>query len=102
MWLISLLLCISLSRTMGLYNEDFNRYALNISQASYCVGSPDQWNCNTCGSSVNIINVVENGGVRALNAIDNTYEKIIGKPLRKAIIEYFFNKHPEIFEKLDE
>ena len=77
MWLISLLLCISLSRTMGLYNEDFNRYALNISQASYCVGSPDQWNCNTCGSSVNIINVVENGGVRALNAIDNTYEKII-------------------------
>jgi len=77
MWIISLFLLISLSGTFASYNQDFNKYALNISQASYCVGSAEKWNCKTCESSVMLINVVENGGVRVLNAIDNNYEKII-------------------------
>jgi predicted lipase len=52
-------------------------YALNISQASYCVGSTSDWNCETCLSTIQVSDVIENGGVRVLNAIDHEREKII-------------------------
>ena len=62
---------------MGTYSETLNMYALNISQASYCVESSKYWECATCAKSIEIINVVENGGIRVLNGIDVENNKII-------------------------
>ena len=73
----SLFLIISLCGYALSYDEHFNNYALNISQASYCIGSEGQWNCATCTKSIQIVDVVENGGVRVLNGIDEENSKII-------------------------
>ncbi len=75
--LFSLLLLISLTCSFASYDEMLNKYALNISQASYCVSSPSSWNCATCDKSIEITDIIENGGVRALNALDHINAKII-------------------------
>lgn len=74
---LPLFVLISLYGCIVAYYEPFNSYALNISQASYCIGSERQWNCATCTKSIQIVDVVENGGVRALNGIDEENSKII-------------------------
>jgi predicted lipase len=72
-----LFLIISLYGSAVSYDEHFNNYALNISQASYCIDTVEQWNCATCQKSIQLVDIVENGGVRALNGIDNENNKII-------------------------
>jgi len=74
---ISLLLLISLWGCSAIYDEHFNQYALNVSQAAYCVSSISEWNCYTCSDSIEVMDLIENGGVRVLNALDHENEKII-------------------------
>lgn len=73
LYLLGLFLLISLDTTVASYNELQATYAVNVSQASYCVGSVGTWDCKTCNPGVELYDVIENGGVRVLNAFD--YEK---------------------------
>ena len=69
-------LFISLCVSIYAYEEILNSYALNISQAAYCIKS-NEWDCNTCHSSIVLLENIENDGVRVINAIDHKHLFII-------------------------
>ena len=58
------------------YDENIAKQAINLSQASYCVSSVDQWNCPTCDPSVTLEYVVEENGSQAIQGFDSTTNTI--------------------------
>ena len=58
------------------YDENIAKQAINLSQASYCVSSVDQWDCPTCNPSVTLEYVVEENGSRAIQGFDSTTNTI--------------------------
>jgi predicted lipase len=74
-WQSLFLITISLTSIVDSYIEPLNAYALNISQATYCIESV--WNCKTCANSIMLNDNIENNGVKVLNAIDHDNEYII-------------------------
>ena len=52
------------------YDETLSKYFINLSQSTYCVSSPKEWNCITCEPSIKPEYVVENNGARALQGFD--------------------------------
>ena len=45
-------------------------------KSTYCVSSPEQWNCITCDSTIKLDYVVEENGVRALQGYDSTTQSL--------------------------
>ena len=52
------------------YDESISKHFINLSQSSYCVSTPQEWNCITCDSSIKPEFVVENHGARAIQGFD--------------------------------
>ena len=58
------------------YDENIAKQAVNLSQASYCVSSIDEWNCPTCDPSNTIEYIVEEKGSKAIQGFDPTTNTI--------------------------
>ena len=58
------------------YDENIAKQAVNLSQASYCVSSIDEWNCPTCDPSATIEYIVEEKGSKAIQGFDPTTNTI--------------------------
>ena len=53
------------------YNESLSKHFINLSQSTYCVSYPNDWNCVTCEKSIKPEYVVENNGARAIQGFDS-------------------------------
>ena len=75
---ISYLFIFSLYSSSATYSSLVSMNALNISQASYCI-SNNIWNCATCQSDIQLLEMIEEGGVRVITTLNNkTNEFAIG------------------------
>lgn len=69
--LFILFLLFSLFSLYSSYDQNLAKHFINISQASYCVSSVDQWVCTTCEPSVKLHYIVEKDGSKAIQGFDN-------------------------------
>lgn len=58
------------------YDPTFSKHCTELAQSTYCVSSPEQWNCITCDSTIKLDYVVEENGVRALQGYDSTTQSL--------------------------
>ena len=58
------------------YDQSLSKHFINLSQSTYCVSSPSQWNCITCESSIKPEYVIENNGARAIQGFDSETNSI--------------------------
>ena len=58
------------------YDQSLSKHFINLSQSTYCVSSPSQWNCITCESSIKPEYVIENNGARAIQGFDSKTNSI--------------------------
>ena len=58
------------------YDENMASHAVNLAQASYCVSSTNEWNCETCEPSVTLDYIVEENGSKALQGYDKETNSI--------------------------
>jgi hypothetical protein len=53
------------------YDPTLSKHCTELAQSTYCISSPEEWNCITCDSSIKLDYVVEENGVRALQGYDS-------------------------------
>ena len=53
------------------YDEYISKHCINLSQASYCVSSIDEWTCITCDSSIKLEYIVEYSESKAIQGYDS-------------------------------
>jgi hypothetical protein len=58
------------------YDPVLTKHCTELAQSTYCVSSPEQWDCITCDSSIKLDYVVEDNGVRALQGYDSNTETL--------------------------
>jgi len=74
--MITYLLLLILFTMCYSYDEKIAIHAVHLAEASYCVSSVDNWNCDTCESSIILTNIVEEGGLRVLQGYDKETDSI--------------------------
>lgn len=53
------------------YNENIGLHGVKLAQSAYIVSKVNNWNCQTCDTSVILTNIVEKKGLRALQGYDS-------------------------------
>lgn len=51
---MTMLLLLGLLYLTSAYDPELSKHCVNLAQSSYCVSSPDQWDCLTCESSIQL------------------------------------------------
>ena len=76
MYIMLFLVGLFIFSLVNAYDPVLTKHCTELAQSTYCVSSPEQWDCITCDSSINLDYVVEDNGVRALQGYDSNTETL--------------------------
>lgn len=76
MYIMLFLVGLFIFSLVNAYDPVLTKHCTELAQSTYCVSSPEQWDCITCDSSIKLDYVVEDNGVRALQGYDSNTETL--------------------------
>jgi predicted lipase len=68
--IFSFILISSILSLINSYDTYLSKHFINLSQATYCVSSINNWNCLTCDESIKPEYIIEKHGARAIQGYD--------------------------------